>query len=194
MERPDDTELMLAYASGDARAFETLYARHRGPVFRYLNRQVRDRETASELFQETWMRVVAARARYEPRARFQTFLYRIARNCCIDHARRAALRPSVAGLDIDENIFSTSLESDPAHAIERTEATQHYRQALDALPAEQRDVFLLYEESGLSLEDIAQVTGIGTETSKSRLRYAVAKLHALLKSSYAQDAPEVSRL
>ena len=89
----DDSELMLAYARGDVRAFEKLYARHRGPLYRYLARHTRHMEVANDLFQEVWAKVIASRDRYEPRAKFTTFLYHIAHNCCIDHYRRAKARP-----------------------------------------------------------------------------------------------------
>ena len=70
----EDAQLMLAYASGEMRAFETLYSRHRAALYRYLVRQARDGEIANDLFQEVWSRVIANRARYEPRAKFRTFL------------------------------------------------------------------------------------------------------------------------
>src|SRR5262245_36958906 len=89
----DDAQLMLAYASGDMRAFETLYSRHRAALYRYLVRQARDGEIANDLFQEVWRRVVEKRARYEARAKFRTFLFTLAHNCFIDHCRRTKARP-----------------------------------------------------------------------------------------------------
>lgn len=183
----DDAQLMLAYAAGDMRAFEKLYARHRGALYRYLLHQARDGETASDIFQEVWSRVIVNRARYEPRAKFRTFLFTLAHNCFIDHCRRARTRP--AGTDIDEADAADLLPADAALApdarLERDEGTQRYRAALAALPAEQRDVYLLHEESDLSLEEIARVTGVGAETAKSRLRYAVGKLKAALAAAEA---------
>ena len=95
----DDAQLMLAYARGEMRAFETLYARHRGALYRYLVRQARDTETANDLFQEVWSRVIVNRARYEPRAKFRTFLFTLAHNCFIDHCRRIKARPTGMGVD-----------------------------------------------------------------------------------------------
>jgi RNA polymerase sigma-70 factor (ECF subfamily) len=178
----EDAQLMLAYARGDMRAFETLYARHRAALYRYLVRQSRDNETAHDLFQEVWSRVIVNRLRYEPRAKFRTFLFTLAHNCFIDHCRRMKARPQGIGIeDADAaDLLSTERDALPEMELERHEASRRYRAALAQLPQEQRDVYLLHEESDLSLEEIARVTGVGAETAKSRLRYAVGKLKAAL--------------
>jgi RNA polymerase sigma-70 factor (ECF subfamily) len=177
----DDGELMVLYARGDGRAFETLYARHKGPLYRYLVRHARHVEEANDLFQEVWSKVIASRHRYEPRAKFTTFLYHIAHNCCIDHYRRAKGRPEGPAIDEDWQIAAAAPAADrPDAQAERAQMASRYRAALKDLPHEQRDVFLLYEESGLSLEEIGHVTGVGMETAKSRLRYALAKLRVAL--------------
>jgi RNA polymerase sigma-70 factor (ECF subfamily) len=171
----DDAQLMLAYARGEMRAFETLYARHRGALYRYLVRQARDTETAADLFQEVWSRVIVNRSRYEPRAKFRTFLFTLAHNCFIDHCRRVKARPTSMGVDDADaaDLLPTDERTLPEAQIEREESSRRYRAALATLPPEQRDVYLLHEESDLSLEEIARVTGVGAETAKSRLRYAV---------------------
>ena len=178
----EDAQLMLAYARGEMRAFETLYSRHRGALYRYLVRHVRDGEAANDLFQEVWSRVIVNRARYEPRAKFRTFLFTLAHNCFIDHCRRAKVRP--AGASIEDADAADLLPADdgtrPDHALERDENARRFKSALATLPPEQRDVYLLHEEGDLSLEEIARVTGVGAETAKSRLRYALAKLKAAL--------------
>jgi len=181
----EDAQLMLAYASGEMRAFETLYSRHRAALYRYLVRQARDGEIANDLFQEVWSRVIATRARYEPRAKFRTFLFTLAYNCFIDHCRRVKARPG--GLGIDDADAADLLPADedgrPEAVLQRDECSRRYRAALATLPPEQRDVYLLHEESELSLEEIARVTGVGAETAKSRLRYAVGKLKAALAAT-----------
>jgi RNA polymerase sigma-70 factor (ECF subfamily) len=178
----EDAQLMLAYGRGEMRAFETLYSRHRAALYRYLVRQARDAEIANDLFQEVWSRVIVIRARYEPRAKFRTFLFTLAHNCFIDHCRRVKSRP--AGLVLEDADAADLLPADdasrPDAKMEREEISHRYRAALATLPQEQRDVYLLHEESDLSLEEIANVTGVGTETAKSRLRYAVGKLKAAL--------------
>ena len=183
----EDAQLMLAYARGEMRAFETLYSRHRGALYRYLVRQARDGEIANDLFQEVWSRVIVNRARYEPRAKFRTFLFTLAHNCFIDHCRRTKARP--AGMVLEDadaaDLLPASEESQPDSALARDETSRRYRAALATLPAEQRDVYLLHEESDLSLEEIARVTGVGAETAKSRLRYAVNKLKAAMSVAEA---------
>jgi RNA polymerase sigma factor, sigma-70 family len=88
-ERADssDEQLMLAYATGDARAFDTLYARHKGGIYRYLLRQCRDAGIAEQLFQDVWMNLIRVRASYQPSAKFTTWLYTLAHNRLIDHHR-----------------------------------------------------------------------------------------------------------
>ncbi len=183
----EDAQLMLAYARGEMRAFETLYARHRGALYRYLVRQARDGEIANDLFQEVWSRVIVNRARYEPRAKFRTFLFTLAHNCFIDHCRRVKSRPGGIGIEEADSadMLPAPEESQPDSVLSRREASSRYRAALATLPAEQRDVYLLHEESELSLEEIARVTGVGAETAKSRLRYAVNKLKAALSAAEA---------
>ena len=181
----EDAQLMLAYARGEMRAFETLYSRHRAALYRYLVRQARDPEIANDLFQEVWSRVISNRVRYEPRAKFRTFLFTLAHNCFIDHCRRVKARPGGPGVeDADAaDLLRADDDTQPDALIERAEATTHYRAALARLPQEQRDVYLLHEESDLSLEEIARITGVGAETAKSRLRYAVGKLKAALAAA-----------
>ncbi|HXS26866.1 MAG TPA: RNA polymerase sigma factor [Steroidobacteraceae bacterium] len=194
----DDGELMLRYAGGDLRAFTALYARHRAPLYRYLARLVQDREAADDLFQEVWSRLIAHRARYEPRARFSTYLYRVAHNCCIDHLRRAATRPALMAVeeetaDDDPMLTLSAPDQDsPESRLERAELLACYRSALESLPLEQRDVFLLVEQSGLSLEEIAFVTGVGLETAKSRLRYALAKLRRALAAGTSYESSRLN--
>src|SRR5262249_15073784 len=117
--------------------------------------------------------------RYEPRAKFRTFLFRIAHNCFIDHCRRSSRVQSAADESWEDTLAGPEHDR-PDLRAEQAQLRACYRAALAALPAEQRDVFLLYEEAGLSLEEIATISAVGAETAKSRLRYAVAKLRAAL--------------
>jgi RNA polymerase sigma-70 factor (ECF subfamily) len=190
----DDGELMLRYARGDMHAFETLYRRHRAPLYRYLARQTRNTETANDLFQEVWSKVIVSRERYEPRALFRTFLYRIAQNCFIDYCRRASVRNESNGSEDGwESMLPGSEQDRPDTRAEHAQLQARYRAALAGLPAEQRDAFLLYE-SGLSLDEIASISAVGAETAKSRLRYAVAKLRATLAPVAQPFAPGATAL
>lgn len=164
---------MAAYRGGDARAFDTLYARHRTRLFRFVLRSVKARAVAEELYQEVWMRVIEARASYAPKARFTTWLYTIAHNRLVDHWRKRGL--TLVALEGDDVV---SPSPDPADHAQARESLARFAAALDALPALQREAFLLYEESGLTVAEIAAATGANEETAKSRLRYATAKLKA----------------
>jgi RNA polymerase sigma factor (sigma-70 family) len=168
-----DEELMIAYRDGNAGAFETLYARHRARLFRFVLRSVKERGMAEELFQDVWMRVIEARGRYAPKARFTTWLYSIAHNRLIDHWRRKGL--SVVDL---ENVDVEGNSPNPERQAEARQGLQRFAKALEVLPPAQREAFLLHEEAGMSVAQIAQSTGAGEEAAKSRLRYAMAKLKA----------------
>jgi RNA polymerase sigma-70 factor (ECF subfamily) len=179
----DDATLMLRYRDGDARAFEILYERHKGPLYRYLQRMCGRREVADDLFQEVWSKVIASRSRYEARAQFNTFLFRIAHNCAVDYFRRSGRPHERAAQDIDEiaEQIGGAEHERPDAALAQAQVRSDFRRALQQLPVEQRDVFVLYEESGLTLEEIGRITGVAMETAKSRLRYAVGKLRASLQ-------------
>lgn len=174
---PDDSALMLRYKDGDIAAFETLYRRHNDPLYRYLLRLCRHRDTAEDIFQEVWGKIVKSRASYRPTAKFTTFLYRVAHNCFIDHLRRNKRHANTAELDVESHSHPGE---QPETLTERSLARERLSLALLELPDEQRDAFLLHEEAGLNLDQIAAVTGSNRETAKSRLRYAVAKLRAAI--------------
>ena len=168
-----DEELMLAYRGGDAAAFEMLYSRHRARLFRFVLRSVKTRALAEELYQETWMRVIEARGRYTPRARFTTWLYTIAHHQMVDHWRKRGL--TLVALEGDDLPGSSP---DPAHQVAARQTLERFAAALEALPALQREAFLLHEEAELSIAEIAEATSCDPEAAKSRLRYAMSKLKA----------------
>ncbi|HEX9180667.1 MAG TPA: RNA polymerase sigma factor [Burkholderiales bacterium] len=179
---PSDEALMLRYRDGDAGAFEALYGRHRGPLFRYFLRQWRDRAAAEEMFQDVWTGVIRSRARYQPAAKFTTWLYRMAHNRLMDEYRRGGERQPVSFDDPEGGVADPPAPpgADPAREAENREQAALLLVALEALPEAQREAFLLHQEGGLTLEEIAAATGVGFETAKSRLRYAVARLRQAL--------------
>lgn len=172
-----DEDLMLSYQGGSLAAFEQLYARHKGPLFRYLLRGCSDRHQAEELFQEVWTGLIKARARYQVQASFKTYLYQLAHNRLVDHYRRRSLQ-----LVDDESLQQ---EADPRpdlhQAANDADCVERLKQQLDRLPAEQREAFVLQQETDLSLEQIGQLGGVGRETVKSRLRYALKQLRTALE-------------
>jgi RNA polymerase sigma-70 factor (ECF subfamily) len=172
-----DEQLMLAYREGDAGAFEALYRRHKGGLYRYVLRSVRERGLAEELYQEIWMRVIEARGRYEAQARFSTWLYSIAHNRLVDHWRKKGLK--LVSLDgEDEGGFEPAgaPADEPERIAEAKQGLERFTRALEALPPAQREAFLLHQEAEMSVAQIAQATGADEEAAKSRLRYAMAKL------------------
>jgi RNA polymerase sigma-70 factor (ECF subfamily) len=170
MRERSDEALMQAYAKGDMVAFETLYRRYRGPLYRFILRHTGDAATANDLYQGSWEKIIKARSRYRPSAPFRAWMYRIARNHVTDHFRHA--RPHS---DIEPDTLSTSSDGPEQSAI-GTGRRQALENAIARLPPEQREALLLRLEAGLDLQTIATVTGAGEETAKSRLRYAIGKL------------------
>jgi len=184
-----DEALMARYAAGDVAAFERLYARHEGAVYRFLLRSVGIAAIADEVLQDVWMSVIRSADGYEPRALFTTWLYRIARTRLIDHWR--ARDPGVlVSLDapLSENGDGTMAEAVAAdrsvepevRALDKAQA-RAFTCAIEALPPAQREAFLLHLHADLTLAQISTVTGAGVETVKSRLRYASDKLRSAMQ-------------
>lgn len=186
-----DDALMLAWSQGDVAAFEALYGRHRERLHRFLLRQLRDPGLADEVFQDTWQRVVASGRDWRPDAAFVTWLYRIARNRIADHWRARQHRPP-APADADERSLRIEDPDTPELRMDALQRSRDLQQALDALPDEQREVVLLRLEQELTLEEIGEITGVGRETVKSRLRYAMDKLRAALADRDVLPTREVA--
>ena len=176
---PTDEELMLAYGGGDVGSFETLYSRHRGTLFRFLLHQVREHGTAEELYQDVWQRVITARQRYRPEAKFSTWLFQIAHNRLTDHWRALQHRPPPPA-DATERTERQEDPQTPERQLSAFEERRRLQLALQDLPADQREAVILRLEQDLTLEQIAEITGVGRETVKSRLRYALDKLRQRL--------------
>jgi RNA polymerase sigma-70 factor (ECF subfamily) len=172
-----DEALIGRYARGDAAAFELLYRRHEMRVWRYLQRNLRNAATADELMQEVWFAVARDASRYLPSARFTTWLFSIAHNRMIDSIRARRRHMSLESLEHESDDPSAS---PVAAAVARDEAAALIR-AVEDLPREQREAFLLQVEGDLDVEEIARITGSSFETTKSRLRYARTKLRQMLK-------------
>jgi RNA polymerase sigma-70 factor (ECF subfamily) len=173
-----DENLMLQYKDGDAQAFETLYARYRRPLFRYLQHQCGNAAIAEELFQDIWLNLIRTRERYHVAASFKTYIYHLAHNRLIDYYRKQK-HGVPASYDEDVELLNLPISADPVSAERRVQGQQQLMLVLNAiadLPEAQREAFLLKENTGLSVEQIAEITGVNAETAKSRIRYALTKL------------------
>ena len=180
-----DESLMLAYAAGEAGAFDRLYHRHRDRLYRFLYRQLNADPVVDELFQDVWSRVIRARSTFQTGAAFVTWLYSIARNRLTDHYRASARTRDFQESEEVEATMAQESPREPHEVIVNAELAQRLKELIGDLPPPQREAFLLKEETGLSLQHIAEVTGVDRETVKSRLRYAMNKLRKGLTESDA---------
>ncbi len=176
---------MARYRQGDVAAFEALLDRHRPGVFRFLARFVGDEARAEELTQDCWMRFIDAAPRWNEHGRFKVWLYAVARNLATDESRRATRRAAVSldaplrGRPVSEGVASGAPL--PDEAARDAEIRPRLLRAIGALPAEQREVFLLREYEGIPFAEIAEVTGAPVPTVKSRMRYALEALRRALQ-------------
>jgi len=183
---PTDELLMERYRDGDAGAFDLLYTRHKGGVYRYMLRQCSERGVAEELYQDVWTNLIRARDGYRVTAKFTTWLYRLAHNRLIDHYRRQGGRVAIY-FETDDNPAHLEVPAlraaDPAVGLDIKQQAGRLLQLISELPEPQREAFLLQQESDMSVEDIAEATGVNRETAKSRLRYALARLRAGMREA-----------
>lgn len=193
-----DEEAMRKFQKGDEGSFDTLLSRHGAGVLRFIIKMTGVQKTqAEDLLQEIFLKVIERRKRYDPEQKFSTWLYSIARNHCIDYLRTESYRRHSsldAPLAGDEEGGAVVLE------IVRSEERDQEEKAFDlevkalidngvrGLKEEFREVFLLREVEGLSLEEIAKVTESPLGTVKSRLRYAYKGLRRVFtESGYFED-------
>lgn len=180
LEASSDESLLARYREGDGKAFEILYARHRQSLYRFLLGLSGEPELAEEVYQETWLSLIRSASQPQGRATFRTWLFQIARNRLIDHWRKhGAHQPLHDSYDEQSHAVSDDA-SDPEQLLSLSRDSQRLDSALQALPADQREVFLLRAHGDLDLAQIASLTETPLETVKSRLRYAQQKLRRLL--------------
>jgi RNA polymerase sigma factor (sigma-70 family) len=187
-----DHDLMAAYAAGDPAAFEQLYERHHRALYRYVRRVLGPAHgrQCDEVFQDTWLRVVHARGRWQPQgATFRTWLFTLAHHRAVDVLRRGGREVSIDGDDAAApwEPDGAAWQHWPAPSAAGGDELAFWRRAgerllqcLDQLPAAQRSAFLLHHDDGLALSDVATVLDVGFETAKTRLRYAMSKLRACM--------------
>ena len=184
-----DEALMVRFQRGDRAAFASLVRRHQKPLYNFALRHLRIQALAEDVVQDAFVRVVQNAAEFKHEARFTTWLYTITRNLCIDQLRKRALRkhPSLdQGKPGDEGEGPTLGEqtADARASVEReatgSELKERIARAVEALPDEQREVFLMREVANLPFKEIAEITGVPENTVKSRMRYALERLQQAL--------------
>jgi RNA polymerase sigma-70 factor (ECF subfamily) len=182
-----DEDLMQRFGRGDAAAMEELVGRHGRPLFGFLVRSLGSRDKAEDAYQEVFLKVVRAAPGYQPRARFAAWLYTIARNVVIDMARRDRFRetesldaPAFEDGDADRMSQVAGDDPDPEAVLRGREMQEALEAAIAALPGEQREVFLLRERTGLSFQEIADLTRAPLNTVKTRMHYALNHLRKAL--------------
>lgn len=183
-----DEMLMIRYQRGDRQAFASLLRRHNQRLYNFALRQVRDTGQAEDIVQDAFLRVVQNASEFKHEARFSTWLYAIARNLCVDQLRKKSHRRHASlnqGKDpgsepIENQVADSHPRSDAERAACSSEMLDSILRAVDGLPDDQREVFLLREIGQLRFVDIAQVTGAAENTVKSRMRYALERLREAL--------------
>jgi RNA polymerase sigma-70 factor (ECF subfamily) len=195
-----DEELLAAYKAGEASAFRVLVERHHAPVYRFCLRALRSPEAAADAAQEVFLRVVKNAPTWEPKAKVTTWLYTIARNHCIDEARKGRFRKTDS---LDETLSKdgegetkldrvTSDTPQQDRQLHNTRMRKAIDDGLATLPDEQRAVFLMREVSGLAFKDIADALGTNENTVKSRMRYALTALRKYLLAKGFFEGPDAT--
>ena len=198
LEEAGDEELLGRFNRGEVRAFEVLLSRYERPMYNFILRSVRDRDRAHDLVQDVFLKVVQRADQFKGDSKFSTWLYTIARNLCIDHSRKmvfrrhrsldAPVREDEGGtlldrvegkeLDADRGTIANQLQTEIAKAVEE-------------LPEDQREVFLMRQVQGMPFKEIAKVVGVPENTVKSRMRYALERLQQALQE-YQDYVKELS--
>jgi RNA polymerase sigma-70 factor (ECF subfamily) len=195
-----DEDLMLAFGAGEAAAFEQLVARHKRGLYNFLLRSVHNQSRAEELLQEVFLRVIRAKDRYQRTARFTTWIYTIARNLCVDESRRQKFRRTMpleakrrgrgedSGLSVLDVTEAGEVATDSAS--EAPKIRERVAAAIQNLPDDQREVFIMRQFGGLSFKQIGEAVGAPENTVKSRMRYALEKLRGDLHDIDPRDIAE----
>jgi RNA polymerase sigma-70 factor (ECF subfamily) len=186
MQKHSDEQLMLAFSQSDfSPAFEELYARHKDAIYRYYLRNISNEAISQELYQDLWLKVIKNKHKYQVKAKFTTWLYTLAHNRLVDWYRRNTLEKKafVDNIkDIDEETQELGqIDWNPEDELQSKRLAKQLKQAIAELPTDQREVFILHQESALTLPQIAEMLQTGLEKIKSRYRYSIKKLRNALE-------------
>jgi RNA polymerase sigma-70 factor (ECF subfamily) len=185
-----DEELMKRFQAGDARAFRELLGRHERRIYNFFLRSFGRKEVAQDLTQDTFLRIIKGKQNYERRAKFTTWMWRIAHNLRVDTYRKDKFRKHDSldqpiGLDDEKSTKLDMVEDAKDVGAERyvhgDRFIEELKLVLPELDEEQREVFLLRQMEGLSFQEIAEIQDVNINTVKSRMRYALQKLREMLE-------------
>lgn len=179
-----DVDLMLRFQKGDERAFEELVRRHTRGLLNLVYRYLGDASRAEDVAQDIFVKVYRARRKYQPKAKFSTWLYRIAVNHCLNEIRARRSEPAVASPS-DDLVEETAGEH-PDARLGRAELQQAVKRAIDALPENQRMAVLLARYEEMNYGQIAETMGMSLEAIKALLHRAKENLKQAL-ARYARD-------
>jgi len=185
-----DEQLMLDYQAGDMNAFETLYRKHKGPLYRYFVRQLHQQQLAEDLYQDTWGKVITAAAQYQVTAKFTTWLYKIAHNLLIDHVRAVKPLDKVAPLGEDETMDSLEAysQASPESQLQQQQQVDMMKQCIAKLPPVQKEAFLLNIEMGMTAAAISDIANVTLEATKSRIRYAYQSIKQCIANQWQETS------
>lgn len=185
-----DEQLMLDYQAGDMNAFETLYRKHKGPLYRYFVRQLHQQQLAEDLYQDTWGKVITAAAQYQVTAKFTTWLYKIAHNLLIDHVRAVKPLDKLAPLGEDETMDSLEADSQasPESQLQQQQQVDMMKQCIAKLPPVQKEAFLLNIEMGMTAAAISDIANVTLEATKSRIRYAYQSIKQCIANQWQETS------
>ncbi|MEM6785491.1 MAG: sigma-70 family RNA polymerase sigma factor [Bacteroidota bacterium] len=198
-----DEQLVAAYLNeGDERAFTALMTRHQERVFGFLVGMVRDRQTANDLFQDTFLRVIQAmnkqRGSYEPQGRWLGWVLRIARNAALDHLRSRKKFADVAPADEDDGAtfwerLTDAEQPDAFDELHHQQITQELEALIEQLPPEQREVVMLRHEGDLTFREIAEITNVSINTALGRMRYALINLRKMIDDEFEPEPESLKK-
>jgi len=192
-----DAQLLNRFRNGESTAFDCIVDRYRKPLFTYLIRLVGDRHSAEDIFQDTFLKVIKGLKAYHEQNKFNNWLFGIAHHLAIDFLRKAQRKQKFFSQgDIDsekeiklENISDLNLL--PDEQTEQQELRKALNEAIQQLPIEQRQVFLLREHSDLTFKEIAEMLEKPLNTVLAQMRYALLNLRKILKKEYRGEISHV---
>lgn len=184
-QQSSDEQLMSTFSqthdANSHRAFEFLYQRHKGPLFRFIKKSINHKQDAKEVFQELWFKIINGKQKYDPKQKFTTWAYTIARRLIIDQFRKTGRMAELTRVNNNSDIQIVHNLKQPENEFEAKQIAKELNHAISLLPPNQQQVFIMKHESGLNIKEIAQITEQPFEQTKSQYRYAVQKIKSALE-------------